>query len=122
MEECAKVGVRSVIIITAGFKEIGPEGRRLEEEVARIARRMGIRFIGPNCLGLIAPSHKLNASFGGDLPTPGTIGYISQSGALLAAILDLANANGIGFSNLVSIGNKADIDELDIIQAFGSQE
>lgn len=121
MEECAKVHVRSVIIITAGFKEVGPEGRRLEEEVMRIARRTGIRFIGPNCLGLIAPSHKLNASFGGDLPTPGTIGYISQSGALLAAILDLANANGIGFSNLVSIGNKADIDELDIIQAFGSQ-
>jgi acetyltransferase len=122
MEECGKVRVRSVIIITAGFKEVGPEGKRLEEEVARIARRTGIRFIGPNCLGLIAPSYKLNASFGGDLPTPGTIGYISQSGALLAAILDLANANGIGFSNLVSIGNKADIDELDIIQAFGSQK
>ncbi len=121
MEECAKVPVRSVIIITAGFKEVGPEGRRLEEEVVRIARRGGIRFIGPNCLGLIAPSHNLNASFGGDLPTPGAIGYISQSGALLAAILDLANANGIGFSNLVSIGNKADVDELDIIQAFGSQ-
>jgi acetyl coenzyme A synthetase (ADP forming)-like protein len=122
MEECAKVGVRSVIIITAGFKEVGKEGRELEEQVVRIARRAGIRFIGPNCLGLIAPSHKLNASFGGDLPTPGGIGYISQSGALLAAILDLANASGIGFSTLVSIGNKADIDELDIIQALGSQK
>jgi acetyltransferase len=122
MEECAKVKVKSVIIITAGFKEIGPEGKKLEEEVVRIARRAGIRFIGPNCLGLIAPSHKLNASFGGDLPVPGSIGYISQSGALLAAILDLANANGIGFSSLVSIGNKADIDELDIIKAFGSQK
>jgi len=122
MEECAKVGVRSVIIITAGFKEVGKEGRDLEEQVVRIARRSGIRFIGPNCLGLIAPSHKLNASFGGDLPTPGGIGYISQSGALLAAILDLANASGIGFSTLVSIGNKADIDELDIIQALGSQK
>ncbi len=122
MEECAKVRVKSAIVITAGFKEVGPEGRKLEEEVVRIARRAGIRFIGPNCLGLIAPSHKVNASFGGDLPAPGDIGYISQSGALLAAILDLANANGIGFSNLVSIGNKADIDELDIIQAFGSQK
>ncbi len=121
MEECAKVRVKSAIIITAGFKEVGPEGKKLEEEVVRIARRAGIRFIGPNCLGLIAPSHKLNASFGGDLPVPGTIGYISQSGALLAAILDLANANGIGFSSLVSIGNKADIDELDIIKAFGAQ-
>jgi acetyl coenzyme A synthetase (ADP forming)-like protein len=122
MTECAEVRVKSVIIITAGFKEVGPEGRKLEEEVVRIARQGGIRFIGPNCLGLIAPSHKLNASFGGDLPVPGSIGYISQSGALLAAILDLANANGIGFSSLVSIGNKADIDELDIIKAFGTQK
>ncbi len=121
LEECAKVRVKSAIIITAGFKEVGPEGKKLEEEIVRIARRAGIRFIGPNCLGVIAPGHKLNASFGGDLPVPGSIGYISQSGALLAAILDLANANGIGFSSLVSIGNKADIDELDVINAFGEQ-
>jgi acetyl coenzyme A synthetase (ADP forming)-like protein len=120
MEECVRVRVRSAIIITAGFKEVGPEGKKLEQEVVQIARRGGIRFIGPNCLGVISPAHKLNASFGGDLPVPGSIGYISQSGALLAAILDLANANGIGFSNLVSIGNKADVDELDVIQAFGS--
>jgi acetyl coenzyme A synthetase (ADP forming)-like protein len=122
MEECARIRVKSAIIITAGFKEVGPEGRKLEEEVVRIARHGGLRFIGPNCLGVISPNHKLNASFGGDLPVPGAIGYVSQSGALLAAILDLANANGIGFSSLVSIGNKADIDELDIIKAFGSQE
>ncbi len=121
MDECVRVHVKSVIIITAGFKEVGPEGKKLEEEVVRIARRGGIRFIGPNCLGVISPPHKLNASFGGDLPVPGGIGYVSQSGALLAAILDLANANSIGFSSLVSIGNKADIDELDIIQAFGDQ-
>jgi acetyl coenzyme A synthetase (ADP forming)-like protein len=122
LEECAKIRVKSAIIITAGFKEVGPEGKKLEEEIVRIARRAGIRFIGPNCLGVIAPGPKLNASFGGDLPVPGSIGYISQSGALLAAILDLANANGIGFSSLVSIGNKADIDELDVINAFGDQK
>jgi len=122
MEECAKIRVKSAIIITAGFKEVGPEGKKLEEEVVRIARHGGIRFIGPNCLGVISPNHQLNASFGGDLPVPGAIGYVSQSGALLAAILDLANANGIGFSSLVSIGNKADIDELDIIKAFGLQK
>jgi len=121
LEECAKVHVKSVVIITAGFKEVGPEGKKLEEEIVQIARRSGIRFVGPNCLGLIAPSHKLNASFGGDLPVPGGIAYISQSGALLAAILDTANANGIGFSSLVSIGNKADVDELDLVEAFGSQ-
>jgi acetyl coenzyme A synthetase (ADP forming)-like protein len=120
MEECVRVRVKSAIIITAGFKEVGPEGKKLEQEIVQIARRGGIRFIGPNCLGVISPTHKLNASFGGDLPVPGGIGYISQSGALLAAILDLANANGIGFSSLVSIGNKADIDELDVIQAFGA--
>jgi len=122
LEECGRIRVKSAIIITAGFKEVGPEGKKLEEEVVKIAKRAGIRFIGPNCLGLIAPSHRLNASFGGDLPVPGSIGYISQSGALLAAILDLANATGIGFSSLVSIGNKADIDELDIIKAFGVQK
>ncbi len=121
MEECTRIRVKSAIIITAGFKEVGPQGKKLEEEVVRIARRGGLRFIGPNCLGVISPNHRLNASFGGDLPVPGAIGYVSQSGALLAAILDLANANGIGFSSLVSIGNKADIDELDIIKAFGSQ-
>jgi acetyltransferase len=119
MRECAKIGVKSVIIITAGFKEIGAEGRKLEQEVVEIARRASIRFIGPNCLGVISPANKLNASFGGDLPVPGAIGYISQSGALLAAILDMANANGIGFSKLVSIGNKADVDELDVIKALG---
>ena len=122
MEECAKVKVKSVIVITAGFKEVGPEGKKLEEEVIATARRAGIRFIGPNCLGVISPPHKLNASFGGDLPIPGSIGYISQSGALLAAILDLANANGMGFSSLISIGNKADVDELDLIKALGVQK
>lgn len=122
MEECAKVKVKSVIVITAGFKEVGPEGKKLEQEVIQIAKRSGIRFIGPNCLGVISPPHKLNASFGGDLPLAGSIGYISQSGALLAAILDLANANGMGFSSLVSIGNKADVDELDLIKALGTQK
>ncbi len=119
MQECVKLGVKSVIIITAGFKEIGKEGQKLEQQVTQIAKHGGIRVIGPNCLGVIAPSSKLNASFAGDLPKKGTIGYLSQSGALLAALLDIANAHGIGFSKLVSIGNKADIDELDLIEAFG---
>ncbi len=111
--------MKAVVIITAGFREVGEEGRELEEQIIQIARQAGIRVIGPNCLGVIAPANKLNASFGGDLPAAGAIGYLSQSGALLAAILDMANANNIGFSKLVSIGNKADIDELDIIRALG---
>jgi acetyl coenzyme A synthetase (ADP forming)-like protein len=118
MQQCAKVGVKSVIIITAGFREVGEEGRALEKQVVQIAKQAGIRVIGPNCLGLIVPANKLNASFGGDLPAAGAIAYLSQSGALLAAILDTANAAAIGFSKLVSIGNKADIDELDIIKAL----
>ncbi len=120
MRQCAKIGTRAVIIITAGFKEVGKEGRELEEQIIQTARQAGIRVIGPNCLGVIVPANKLNASFGGDLPAAGSIAYLSQSGALLAAILDMANANGIGFSKLISIGNKADIDELDVIKALGA--
>lgn len=116
MEECALLGAKSVVIITAGFKEVGAEGKKLEQEVLRIAREADIRIIGPNCLGIIDTGHKLNASFAGDLPRTGTIGYVSQSGALLAAILDMANASGIGFSTLVSIGNKADLGELEVMQ------
>ncbi|MGA2093357.1 MAG: acetate--CoA ligase family protein [Sedimentisphaerales bacterium] len=118
MQDCGAIGTKAVVIITAGFKEVGEEGRKLEQQVVQIARQFGIRIIGPNCLGLIVPSQKLNASFGGTLPAVGSTGYMSQSGALLAAILDMANANGIGFSKLVSIGNKADVDEVDIIEAF----
>ena len=119
MRQCADVGVKAVIIITAGFREVGDEGRRLEESVIQIARTAGIRVIGPNCLGIMVPGARLNASFGGDLPQVGKIGYVSQSGALLTAILDMARANDIGFSMLVSIGNKPDIDELDVIRTLG---
>jgi len=122
LQQCAQVGVKSVIIITAGFKEVGKAGRELENQIVQIARQAGIRIIGPNCLGLIVPANKLNASFGGNLPAAGAIGYLSQSGALLTAILDMANANDIGFSKLVSIGNKADVDELDVIEALASDE
>jgi len=119
MRQCAKIKVKSVIIITAGFKEVGKEGIELEKQIVQIAKRAGIRLIGPNCLGVIAPANKLNASFGGKLPAEGVVGYLSQSGALLAAVIDMANAKGIGFSRLVSVGNKADVDELDVIKAFG---
>ncbi len=120
MQQCASIGNKAVIIITAGFKEVGEDGKRLEQQVIQIAKQSGIRVIGPNCLGLIVPANKLNASFGGTLPAVGVTGYLSQSGALMAAILDMANASSIGFSTLVSIGNKADVDELDIIQAFSN--
>ncbi len=122
MRQCARAGVKSVIIITAGFREVGRKGRELEESVAQIARAARIRVIGPNCLGVIVPGRQLNASFGGELPKPGGIGYVSQSGALLVGILDMAKAEDIGFSMLVSIGNKADVNELDIIEELGRHE
>ncbi|MBN1392983.1 MAG: acetate--CoA ligase family protein [Sedimentisphaerales bacterium] len=122
MQQCAQVGTKAVIIITSGFKEVGKEGKELEERVVQIARQGRIRVIGPNCLGVIVPANKLNASFGGELPAEGSIGYLSQSGALMAAILDMANVNGIGFSKLVSIGNKADINELDVIKALADDD
>ncbi len=119
MEQCVACGVKSVIIITAGFKEVGEGGAELEKRVLAIARSGGIRMIGPNCLGVVAPLAKMNASFGGGLPEAGNIGYLSQSGALLVAILDLAGANGMGFSALFSVGNKADVSELDVIETLG---
>ncbi len=119
LEEAGNMGTKGAVIITAGFKEVGEEGAKLEQELVSIARRHRMRVIGPNCLGVMVPTSRLNASFGGDLPKPGGIGYISQSGALLASILDLAVDQEMGFSALFSIGNKADVDELDVIEALG---
>jgi len=119
MQDCADAGVKAAVIITAGFKEAGEEGRELERAVMQIARAGKIRVIGPNCLGLMVPGRKLNASFGGGLPRPGDIAYFSQSGALLTAILDMARASGMGFSKMVSLGNKADVSELDVLRALG---
>jgi len=122
IEQCARLGTKAVIIITAGFKESGDEGATLERQILRTAQRAGIRLIGPNCLGIMAPRSKLNASFGGDLPAPGVIGYFSQSGSLLASIVDLARAEGIGFTKCVSMGNKADIGELELLRYFGRDD
>ncbi len=122
IERAARRGTKAAIIITAGFKESGEEGERLEREIVRTARRAGMRLVGPNCLGIMVPGRKLNASFGGELPAAGAIGYFSQSGSLLASIVDMARAEGIGFSKCISIGNKADIDELDILRYFGRDD
>ena len=122
MEECASVGTKAVVIVTAGFKESGADGEKLEQAVLQIARSAGIRVVGPNCLGVMSPGRKLNASFGGDLPNVGPIGYFSQSGSLLASIVDMARAADIGFSKLISMGNKADTDELDLLRYLGRDD
>ncbi len=122
LDECAEKDIGSVIVISAGFKESGEEGARLEEELVEKCERHGIRCIGPNCLGVISPATNLNASFGATMPRPGNIAFFSQSGALGTAILDLAVGEDIGLSRFVSYGNKADVDETDLIEALGEDE
>lgn len=118
LEECGQKGIRGAIVISAGFREAGLEGVRREKELIAIARKHGIRLIGPNCLGVIDTHCPLNASFAAGMPPAGEIAFMSQSGALCTAILDWALAKGIGFSRFVSLGNKADIEEIDLLEAW----
>jgi acetyltransferase len=115
-------GVKALIVITAGFKETGPAGAELERQLAGLCRAKRVRLLGPNCLGLINTDNQLNASFAGGMPKQGAISVVSQSGALLTAILDLAGGRHLGLAKLVSIGNKADLSEIDIIRALGQDE
>lgn len=115
IDDAGRHGVKAAIIISAGFKETGVEGARLENELAKTAADYGIRLLGPNCLGLMDTSTKLNASFAGALPRAGGIAFMSQSGALCTAILDWAQGAEIGFSKFVSLGNKADVSEIDLL-------
>jgi len=117
LEQCGQKGIKSVIIISAGFREIGEKGLEREQQLLSIAEKYGISFIGPNCLGVIntdSRSH-LNASFARQMPEEGPIGFLSQSGALCTAVLDYARAKHIGFSKFISFGNKADISEIDLL-------
>lgn len=118
LEECSKKNVKWSIIISAGFKESGIEGARRERYLVEKAKNYGIRILGPNCLGIIDTSCPVNASFSPNMPPGGRIGFISQSGALGVSILDWAKTNGIGFSKFVSLGNKADISENDLIEEW----
>jgi acetyltransferase len=118
---CGELGTRGVVIISAGFREIGEEGRKLEQKVLQEQAKFdGMRILGPNCLGLIVPGICLNASFAADTPHKGYIGFISQSGALCTSVLDWAIDEGIGFSYFVSVGNMLDVSMGDLIDYFGS--
>ena len=110
LRQCGDKGVSSVIIISAGFGELGAEGQRLQQEILGIAHRYSIRIIGPNCLGVIRPSGQLNATFGDGIVKDGSLALLSQSGAVCTAILDWAKVQDIGFSTVVSMGGAADID------------
>lgn len=117
-EECRRKGVRALVVISAGFAEIGEEGRHGQDELLRICRASGMRLIGPNCMGIINtdPTSSMNATFAPAMPPPGRMGFYSQSGALGLAIIDYATHLGMGISTFVSIGNKADISGNDLLE------
>lgn len=117
LEQCGQKGIKGVVIISAGFKEIGEKGLEREKQLQQISAKYDMSIIGPNCLGIINtdPLINLNASFARKMPEQGNIGFLSQSGALCTAVLDYARAKHIGFSKFISFGNKADISEIDLM-------
>lgn len=120
VDDCIRKGVKGIVIVSAGFKEVGGEGAIIENQIAVKCREAQIRLVGPNCLGVINPraNVRLNASFSARMPREGNISFISQSGALCTAVLDFAADRGFGFSKFISIGNKADVDELDLLRYY----
>jgi acetyl coenzyme A synthetase (ADP forming)-like protein len=119
VKECGQKDVKALVIITAGFKEIGHEGQEAEKMLATLAEKYEMVIQGPNCLGIINTSAPYNASFSSGTPRKGTIAFASQSGALMTGILDWSLMEKIGFSKFVSLGNKAHLDESDFVEAFG---
>ncbi|HEY3276850.1 MAG TPA: acetate--CoA ligase family protein [Syntrophorhabdaceae bacterium] len=120
LEVCGSLGVGSVIIISAGFRETGHEGLVAEHGIANIAHRYQMPVLGPNCLGLIHTTTPLNVTFAAGMPPRGDIAFMSQSGALCTCILDISLAQNVGFSSFVSLGNKADLNEIDFLEAYAA--
>jgi acetyl coenzyme A synthetase (ADP forming)-like protein len=120
VEESIEKGVKGIVIVSAGFREVGGEGLEIENKIVSICKAADVRVVGPNCLGVInpQPTVRLNASFSTRMPSAGNVSFISQSGALCTAVLDFATDREFGFSKFISIGNKADIDELDLLRYF----
>jgi len=113
---------KAIAVITAGFRETGPEGSKMQSEITQLCSQAGVRLLGPNCLGLINTGHRMNASFSKSMPKAGGISVLSQSGAVCTAMLDWALARGLGLAKVVSIGNKADLNETDFLSAFEADE
>jgi len=118
LRECGEKGIPAAIVISAGFREAGQEGLERELELIDIAKQYGLRLIGPNCLGVIDTNTPINASFASGTPPNGPMAFMSQSGALGTAVLDIALAGRLGLSKFVSLGNKADVDEIDLLNAW----
>jgi acetyltransferase len=119
VRECGRAGIRGLVIVSAGFKEIGEQGIKLEREILRIAQEAKIRLIGPNCLGVMRPPTGLNATFANSIALPGTVAFVSQSGALLTAILDWSLREKVGFSCFASLGSMLDVGWGDLIDYLG---
>jgi acetyltransferase len=119
IKECVEVGVKGAVIISAGFKETGPEGVELERKILEYATRGNMRVIGPNCLGVMSPMTGLNATFASAIARPGNVGFLSQSGALCTAVLDWSLKENVGFSSFVSIGSMLDVGWGDLIYYLG---
>lgn len=122
LKALAEIGTKSAIVITAGFKEVGKDGYHLEQEIVELCAKSGMALLGPNCLGMMNTATGVNASFAAGQPTPGSIAFFSQSGALCVAILDWALGENVGFSKFISLGNKAVIDEADMLEYLNSDE
>ncbi len=120
LESCGRKGVKNVVVITAGFKEAG--NYALERRIVEICKRYGINMVGPNCLGIINTHNNLNATFGKVMPPKGNIAFLSQSGAFILAVLDWAKSNNVGFSKIVSLGNKAVLDESDFMRFLAEDD
>lgn len=122
--ECARKGVKAVVVISAGFSETGEEGKRRQAELLNVCRSAGMRLIGPNCMGIVntEPAVLLDATFAPGVPPRGRVGFSSQSGALGLAIMEFANSSGLGISTFVSVGNKADISGNDLLRYWESDE
>jgi acetyltransferase len=120
IKECGENGVRGAIVISAGFKEVGAEGARLEQQLLEEAQKANIRVIGPNCLGVMSPMSGMNATFATTIARPGSVGFISQSGALCTAVLDWSLKEMVGFSAFVSVGSMVDVGWGDLIYHLGN--
>lgn len=119
-EEAGKLGIKNLVVLSAGFKEVGSEGLELEKKLRAIVDQYGINMLGPNCVGFIDTSIPINASFSAAYPNKGNIAFISQSGAMMLSIIDWSLSTGIGFSRFVSLGNKAQLNESDFFEAMAN--
>ena len=122
VKECGEVGIENMVVITAGFKEVGEEGAKLEAELTALGEEYGLNIIGPNSLGITDSHTPLNGSFSQMMPPTGNIAFISQSGAMMVAIIDWRVTSGIGFSKVISLGNKAGVTEIELLQYLAEDD